>query len=681
MRRFSLALAALLGLAVISVPSVAWTQTPGAETAQTAWSVIKSQHLRLPFPRNIQRIAVGDQDIASVEIVTSRELLVLGKETGRTTLIIWFADGGLTERVISVGRDLAILQAALRQVHPSLAVESAPDRDAIILTGRVPDFAVAQRAESVARTYLDAGSTRNTAARPLFAVQGQTPAQGPAAPPPGQAPPAGAAALTAPDPARLQGELTPTGTIINLIQLDQIPLLPEEKILQAIRPLGGQLVTIRRVLRGNLRDDGSDTLVLEGEVPNQIALVRILQVAAQLFAFETVDIDNVRVVADEGGGLSARTSATTGGGSGGSSVGIGASAGGGSGNGLGGGGGATGNRALGNDLQRNIGRATAVSVAGGRILSFIEVADLPQIRVNVRVFEINRERLKSRTPQTGLLASSRDLPSADTSPAAVAAQGQGTSRSGSSTSAVQNVLAFLSGGFLNEFQFTGNNFAVLQAMALLEREGIARTLSSPSLTVLSGESARFQVGGEVPVPVAFSPAVGGQTGSTPGIFSAVDFVSFGLQLSIRPLVGEDDTITLDVQPSLITPDAALTASIRDTTGTNQSTTAFSTRSLRTSSRLPDGQTLLIGGLTTQSSSLNTTKTPGLGDIPGLGRLFKSFNRGDDSLDLVIVVNPVILRPRVPDVALWAFPGTDEFLNGVARSSGAIQTSPSPASPR
>jgi Flp pilus assembly secretin CpaC len=466
----------------------------------------------------------------------------------------------------------------------------------------------------------------------------------------------------------------PSGTIINLIQLDRIPLLPEEKIKDAIRPLGGDRVTVRRVLRGNVRNDELDTLVLEGEVPNQIALVRILQVAAQLFAARTVGEDEVQVLADEGGGLASRgldTQAQQSGNFGARGT-----------NTVFGGGGGQGAR-LTNQVRRNVARATAISVADGRILSFIVVKDLPQIRVNIRVYEVNREKLRSYTPVTAALASSEQLPSPDTSPAANAAQGQGTSYA--SGSAVQNVLAFLAGGFLNQFQFTSNHVAVTQALALIEREGIARTLSSPSLTVLSGESARFQVGGEVPIPVAFTPAVGGQTGGVPGLFTAVDFVSFGLQLEIRPLVGEDDTITLDVQPQVVTPDAALTASIRVTTGTDQTTTAFSTRALRTSSRLPDGQSLLIGGLTTQNATLNTAKTPGLGDVPGFGWLFKSFNRSEDSLDLVIVVNPVILRTPLPETALWAFPSTAELLKRVAGDSGPTAASPdrspTPATPR
>jgi Flp pilus assembly secretin CpaC len=202
------------------------------------------------------------------------------------------------------------------------------------------------------------------------------------------------------------------------------------------------------------------------------------------------------------------------------------------------------------------------------------------------------------------------------------------------------------------------------------------------LTVLSGELAQVQVGGEVPVPVAFAPGFGvsidgGSTaaGTTGGVFSSVEFVPFGVQLQIRPLVGDDDVITLDVQPIVVTPDALLTDTIRQTTGAAVPTTAFQSRALRTSSRLEDGHALLIGGLVSTNTSTNTASTPGLRDAPLLGRLFQSSNENDQPTELVVVVNPVILRTPVPAAALWAFPAGEEMLHGVLTGSALKRTTP------
>lgn len=640
----------------IQVPS---PQAPAAPP--TELSVIRSYHRRLTFTQDIQRVAIGNTDILSAELLTSRELLVLGRETGRTTLIVWFANGASLEYVFAVQRDLSVLERALEQVHPSIDVEIAPDRDAIVLTGLVPDLLVSQAAEAVARNYLDAGGNAQGAAQPLIA----TPANAPGAPaaPQGAQPPAGAApqapAVEQPQ-VQVQGTPQTSGSIINLIRLESLPATPEQRIQEAIQAVGGQRVTVRRVLRGTVRDDAADTLVLEGRVPNQIALVRVLTLAVRLFTGQTVAADDLQVVADEGGALpdrgqnqSAQNQQLTSGAS--SSL----------------FGGARGAR-LTNQVQSNLGRAKAIEAAGGRILSFIEVVDLPQVRVDIRLAEVNRTKLRALDMNSAALTSSFRQPSLNPAQSAVVVQGDQAARVGASGPAIQEVLSFLSGGLLSELQFSGGSAAVDAAFSFLEREGIAQSLSSPSVTVLSGELAQVQVGGEVPVPTAFAPAFGagaaaagpGAAPTTPGVFSSVEFVPFGVQLQIRPLVGDDDTITLDVQPLVVTPDAVLTDTIRQSTGTAVATTAFQTRALRTSSRLQDGQSLVIGGLLSNNSATNSSSTPGLRDVPVLGRLFQGFNRNDQSTELIMVVNPVVLRTPVADARMWEFPGRDELLRSL-----------------
>jgi Flp pilus assembly secretin CpaC len=393
--------------------------------------------------------------------------------------------------------------------------------------------------------------------------------------------------------------------------------------------------------------------------------VRILVLAARLFANQTISTDDIHVLADEGGALADQQQAQAtqqtqlGGGATSSLF-----------------GGARGAR-LTNQIRTNVGRAKAVEAANGQIISFIEVTDLPQVRVDIKLLEIDRTKLRTLNPNSVLLNSNFRQPSLNPAQSAVAVQGDQAARVGSVGAAIQNVLSFLDGGLLNELQYSGNGFAVDQTLSFLEREGIAQTLSSPSLTVLSGELAQVQVGGEVPVPNAFAPAfgtvtttggAGGSTATTPGVFSSVEFVPFGVQLQVRPLVGDDGTITLDVQPLVVTPDSVLTDSIRQSTGTAVPTTAFQTRALRTSSRLEDGQALLIGGLMSTNTSTNTASTPGIKSVPLLGRLFQSFNRNDQDTELVVLVNPVVVRAPIANTATWSFPGRDELMKSLVTQS-------------
>ncbi|HEU5254591.1 MAG TPA: pilus assembly protein N-terminal domain-containing protein [Vicinamibacterales bacterium] len=628
--------------------------------------VIRSQYRRLPFPVDIRRIAVAETSIVTAELVTNREVLLAGRQTGRTTMVIWFANGQVREFPVAVQADLTVLERALKALNPTIEVESAPDRDALVLTGTVPDLRTALDAERYTRNYLAAGGNGRVAAQPVV------PAPSPdvsAAPPPGGAAANPQAQTVASPPPSATQNLAGAGAVINLIQVIALPQSPEQKILAAIRTIGGENVTIRRVLKGEVADDTADILIFEGRVPNQTALVRILTLAAQLFTGTNVTAADVRVIADEAGGLTEQmqtqaSQSLLGGGATSSLF-----------------GGSRGAR-LTNEVRTNLGRAKAIEVAAGRILSFIEVTDLPQVRVDIRLEEVNRTKLRAWNPNSAILTSDFRQPSLNPAQSAVTVQGDQAARVGSLGAAIQNVFSFLNGVTLNQLQYSGGSLAVDAAFQLLEREGISQSLSSPSLTVLSGELAQVQVGGEIPVPTAFAPAFGtvttpgapgGGGATTPGVFSSVEFVPFGVQLQIRPLVGDDGTITLDVQPMVVTPDALLTDTIRQTTGTAVATTAFQTRALRTSSRLQDGQALLIGGLLSKNTSTNTASAPGIRDTPILGRLFQSFNRNDQDTELVVIVNPAVIRTPVPNVAMWGFPDRDELLRSVLSETSGTPT--------
>jgi Flp pilus assembly secretin CpaC len=202
------------------------------------------------------------------------------------------------------------------------------------------------------------------------------------------------------------------------------------------------------------------------------------------------------------------------------------------------------------------------------------------------------------------------------------------------------------------------HFALDAAFTLLERDGIARSLSKPSLTVLSGETADFQAGGQIPITVTLDA---GSANSTDVFGQTVVFADFGVSLAVRPLVGEDDVVTLDVSPNISTPDFALTAALRASTGETQASTAFETRSLQTTARLRDGQALIVGGLHSGSISEESSFTPGTSRVPGLGWLTKTLNDQSDDLEIVIVVSPTLVREPQPRLALWEFARADELL--------------------
>jgi Flp pilus assembly secretin CpaC len=437
-----------------------------------------------------------------------------------------------------------------------------------------------------------------------------------------------------------------------MIQVEQMPSSTSEKIQQAINSLGGADVTVERIMRGDVDNDATDTLLLKGQVQNQVALVRVLNVAARLFLGQGEAInslDAVEAIADESGALiSERDNNSSGGNS---------SGGGQAGQQLGGGR----SGQMDNEIKANIGRAKLLSVANGRILSMIEVRDLPQVRVSVQIHEVNRIRMKNWRPDLTMVSDGFKSESQTPGGSGLSIQPDGTQRIGPSggSQQVENALQILGGTFTNQLQIGGAEMAFDLLFSLMESEGISRTLARPTLTVLAGESALFQVGGEVPVPSSFA-APGNDTNGA-GVFSGTNFRSFGVQLEVRPMVGEDDRITLDVRPSVSMPDNLLTQQIAGSTGNNLNTTAFNTRSLETTTRLRDGQPLVIGGLVSRGIGEQKDYTPGLHKIPAVGWLAKSSDRSDSDRELIIIVTPTIIREPLQNIALWQFPSAHELL--------------------
>ncbi|MCP9471163.1 MAG: pilus assembly protein N-terminal domain-containing protein [Nitrospira sp.] len=650
------------------LPSPKPASVEGEKSETTALTIVKSHHRRLVMKEDILRMAVGDSEIVSAELVTNRELLLLGVESGRTTLLIWFKSGQLKQYLVIVERDLSVLHAALHHIHPSIGARLAPDRDAVLLTGLVPDAGYSVAAEAVARDYLKAGQAgggRKGKARAFVKGIGKAGAEGTRA---GSPPPDTEAEGEAPstnETARIDAEIEPSVAVINLIRVEQLPLTPEEKIKEAIQSIGGKSVTVRRVLHGNSRDDQRDVFVLEGTAPNQVAVARILHVAAHVITGEATAEEDLKVLADESGGLTSRRAAQAGmgtlqqgmGGGGGAMVGVGQL-----GQVLQGGGGSLRQiRQLQNLIGKNLGRAKIVSAAKGRLLSFITVKDLPQVRLNVRLYELNRNKLLTYNSDLMAIAGTFSQGRLNPAPNAIPFQGSEAARVGPDRISFQNVLSFLNGTLGNTAQFKAGQFALQAVFSLLNRLNVTRTLSSPSMTVLSGELATFTVGGEVPVPQLFSPIIGGGNAQLPpGVFSAVELVPFGITLGIRPLVGDDDSITLDIVPSVTSPDPSLTLSLKETTGANQLTTAFRIRSFMTHAKVNDGEGLLMAGLLARDRMDDQLYPPGLGDLPGVEWLVRNFARRDDRQELVVVINPVIIREPNPDVNLWVFPPVHEL---------------------
>ncbi len=601
-----------------------YVETADGKRRAATRSLIQWTHTRLVFNKSLERVAIGQESTLEVEVLGANEVLALAKNVGRTSLMVWYADKTTETFLFSVVQDLSVLRRALYDVHPGIRIELAPDRAALVLRGRVPTIKFRQAAHAVAQNYLEVGNKMAPGNSDILVQSGRSMSDG-------------SLRVMAADAA-----LERSAAVINLIQVDELPKSREEKILEAIREVGGDQVTIRRIQLGDLADDGLDTLVLSGSVQNQVALTRVLNIATRLYLGVSADQAgqlSVTALADESGALlGGRNSSTATNSSGFGNPGVSGS--------------------LNNEIRANIARSKLISAAGGRILSMIDVRDLPQVRVSVQMHEVDRVRLKSWRPDMSVVSNGYNMDGRFTQ------AGLQNQAEGSST--VENALQFIGGALTNNLQIANGNFAFDLLFSMLEEEGISRTLSRPTLTVLAGESAVFRAGGEVPVPSAFAPS-GVSTGdtvgtNTAGVFSGTEFKAFGVELRVRAMVDENDRITLDINPTVSLPDTALTQQIASSTGSNLNSAAFDVRSINTSTRLEDGQPLVIGGLVSRDITDSDAFTPGLSDIPLLGKLAQSNRKGDTDRELIIVVTPTIVRDPKHDLALWQYPNTRELLH-------------------
>jgi len=161
-------------------------------------------------------------------------------------------------------------------------------------------------------------------------------------------------------------------------------------------------------------------------------------------------------------------------------------------------------------------------------------------------------------------------------------------------------------------------------LSALGRNGVLRTLAEPNLTAISGETANFLVGGEIPFITGRDPDTGAVT---------VEYKEYGISLSFTPVVLSGGRISLRV---------ATEVSEIDPTTTAQGIPGFRTRRADTTVELSSGGSIALAGLISDTMVQTVNGIPGLMDVPVLGALFRSTDYQRSQSELVIFVTPYLV---------------------------------------
>lgn len=180
--------------------------------------------------------------------------------------------------------------------------------------------------------------------------------------------------------------------------------------------------------------------------------------------------------------------------------------------------------------------------------------------------------------------------------------------------------ATVGGGVANLLIGTVDTLQVNISIEALETAGDLRKLSNPRILTIEGQAASIQQGVQIPV----------QTTTAEG--STTEFKNANLFLSVTPTVKPGATLQLQIQANNDTPE------------TVDGETGINTQSITTTALVKDGETLVIGGIYTNSEDIDETGIPGLRKIPILGWLFKTKSISVETTELLILITPKILAP-------------------------------------
>lgn len=269
-----------------------------------------------------------------------------------------------------------------------------------------------------------------------------------------------------------------------------------------------------------------------------------------------------------------------------------------------------------NNLVGTSGGFMGIGGSAGKVVNALQVRGRDQVMLKVTIAEVQRSVLK----QLGMNF-----------------DGQWKVADSMLSVVSENPFSVQKAGLLSDTLLTANLNGKKSTLRALERQGVLRTLAEPTLTAISGESAKFLAGGEVAIPKSETcDAV------TRACTVSVDYKPIGVTLNFTPVVMSENRISIRLATEVaeIDPDSAYKL-------TNIVVPGFRTRKAETTVELPSGAVLATAGLIQQQSRQAINGLPGAMNIPILGTMFRSRDYQRFETELLILVQPFIAKPSTP----------------------------------
>lgn len=239
-------------------------------------------------------------------------------------------------------------------------------------------------------------------------------------------------------------------------------------------------------------------------------------------------------------------------------------------------------------------------------------AGSPQVNIRVRFAEVSRQQLLSYGVNWNALVNAGNF-------------SFGLVTGGPLASAAASGATNLIGG-----GFSSGSASVDVLLDALQSNGILEILAEPNITAMTGQTASFLAGGEIPVPVPVSNELVG-----------IEYKPYGVSLMFTPTLLPGDRIGLRVRPEVSSLDGSATVEIAGLT-----VPTFRIRRADTRVEVGSGQTFAIAGLFQRNNSQDMDSLPLLGDMPVLGSLFRSRRFQQNETELVILITPYLVEPSM-----------------------------------